>query len=311
MPAASPAPTTRPIPSGLFDYRPIVCPTCGVDDTHRLGQRGGPAHRDGLGELCTIVRCRRCGLIYPNPFPTPKDLHRLYSSEDGYFQHHADSTVKTGHRQELIARLERFTSGRRLLDVGAGLGETVAAGIRRGWDAVGIEPSSRFAAEANKLTGGRVLHGTLDDLARDSTSGTFDAVVLAAVLEHLHDPGRTLAMISRLMKPGAVLFIDVPNETGLYFRVGNLWMRLRGRDWVVNLAPTFTPFHVFGFSQRSLTGMLSRARTGTGRMALLPGDSSPAIPAFPVGWCRVARQPEPWLDCSVRHARGLSGVLRA
>ncbi|HEY0384773.1 MAG TPA: hypothetical protein VGC64_02120, partial [Pyrinomonadaceae bacterium] len=34
--------------------------------------------------------------------------------------------------------------------------------------------------------------------------------------------------------------------------------KLRRRDWVVNVAPTFSPFHLFGFSPRSLRALLAK-----------------------------------------------------
>ena len=87
---------------------------------------------------------------------------------------------------------------------------------------------------------------------------SFDAVILAAVLEHLYDPDATVREIARVLRPGGAFFVDVPNEAGLYFRLGNLYQRLRGRDWVVNVAPTFEPFHVFGFGPRSLRALLAK-----------------------------------------------------
>jgi len=50
----------------------------------------------------------------------------------------------------------------------------------------------------------------------------------------------------------------VPNEEGLYFRIGNLYQKLRWRNWVVNTAPTFSPFHLFGFGPRSLRALLAK-----------------------------------------------------
>src|SRR5437868_4655701 len=38
----------------------------------------------------------------------------------------------------------------------------------------------------------------------------------------------------------------------------NAYQRVRGRDWVVNLSPTFSPFHVFGYSVRSLRMLYSK-----------------------------------------------------
>jgi 2-polyprenyl-3-methyl-5-hydroxy-6-metoxy-1,4-benzoquinol methylase len=229
-----------------------------VDDTELLGRRGGEAHRAKAGELCTIVRCRRCALLYANPFPFPENLDSLYSSNDDYFHAHSDQATKTDEREDLIAELERLTPGRRLLDVGAGLGETVAAAVRRGWDAYGVETAQRFAERAAQLCPGRIFHSSLEDAPEALRAEPYDAIVLAAVLEHLHQPSKTLATISGLLKPGGILFLDVPNESGLYFKVGNLWNKVQRRDWVVNLAPTFSPYHVFGFNRKSLTLMLRK-----------------------------------------------------
>ena len=60
------------------------------------------------------------------------------------------------------------------------------------------------------------------------------------------------------MRPGGFVMLDVPNEKGLFFKAGNLYQKARGRRWCVNLAPTFSPFHVFGFSPRSLRKLLAK-----------------------------------------------------
>jgi SAM-dependent methyltransferase len=144
----------------------------------------------------------------------------------------------------------------RLLDIGAGRGEMLAAALESGWEAVGIEPSESFADYAEKHTGAEVRRQPIEQCGFESES--FDAVILGAVLEHLYNPNETIREIARVLRPGGVLFVDVPNEDGLYFRIGNLYQKLRGRDWVVNIAPTFEPFHVFGFGPKSLRALLSK-----------------------------------------------------
>lgn len=41
-------------------------------------------------------------------------------------------------------------------------------------------------------------------------------------------------------------------------RAGNAYMRLRAKDWAINLSPTFSPFHVVGFCPMSLRYLLGR-----------------------------------------------------
>ena len=75
-----------------------------------------------------------------------------------------------------------------------------------------------------------------------SLTKSHDVVWLAAILEHLYDPAETLLKVRAALPPGGLVFIDVPNECSLWCYVGNVYMRLRGRRWAVNLSPTFPPF---------------------------------------------------------------------
>ena len=85
----------------------------------------------------------------------------------------------------------------------------------------------------------------------------YDVILLAAVLEHLYDPRETLMRVYKALAPDGVVFIDVPNECSLWALVGNAYMKLRGRNWAVNLSPTFPPFHVVGFCPQSLATILT------------------------------------------------------
>jgi SAM-dependent methyltransferase len=130
------------------------------------------------------------------------------------------------------------------------------AALREGWEPTGIEPSASFAKHAQSYSSAVVRSEPIERC--DFKDATFDVVILSAVLEHLYNPDETVREIARVLRPGGAVFIDVPNEEGLYFRVGNLYQRLLLRDWVVNTAPTFSPFHLFGFGPRSLRNLLRK-----------------------------------------------------
>ena len=55
--------------------------------------------------------------------------------------------------------------------------------------------------------------------------------------------------------------------------MGNAYMRLRGRDWAVNLSPAFPPFHVVGFCPSSLRYLLDRTGFGTRELELYSLDN--------------------------------------
>lgn len=242
----------------MYRWAPQDCPTCEAPPTKFLGRRGGSAHRQNLGVECDVWRCERCGLIFPNPMPVPVgglDQHYAVPPEE-YFQNH-DPGDKNNYAAVLIDQLRSLgITGGKLLDIGAGRGEVLRAARQAGWDATGIETSPTFAEHAAKYSGAQIRREPLEQCVFDSNS--FDAVVLGAVLEHLYNPDEVIGEIARILRPGGALFIDVPNEDGLYFKAGNLYLKLKRRDWVVNLAPTFEPYHVFGFTPKSLRALLAK-----------------------------------------------------
>lgn len=260
-----------------YRWLPQVCPICEVSPTKLMGQRGGRAHRENLGVECEIWRCRRCSLIFPNPMPVPaRGLDQHYSLPPAeYFVHH-DIDKKGDAAVGLLRTAEELIGGKGLLlDIGAGRGELLKAAKQKGWKVVGIEPSANFAEYAAHHSGAEIRRQPVELCGFEENS--FDAVVLSAVLEHLYSPDQTIKEISRILRRGGALFVDVPNESGLYFLMGNIYQRARRRDWVVNLAPTFSPFHVFGFGPRSLRALLRKHGLKTERWRVYAGRA--VVPA--------------------------------
>jgi len=57
----------------------------------------------------------------------------------------------------------------------------------------------------------------------------YDVVICSHVLEHLSDPYAVVAKLAHKLKPGAVLYVEVPSETSLRLpKTGNGWMGVRG-----------------------------------------------------------------------------------
>jgi 2-polyprenyl-3-methyl-5-hydroxy-6-metoxy-1,4-benzoquinol methylase len=205
-----------------------------------------------------IVRCKSCSHLFPHPMPFPKDgIASLYTDPDDYFSAR-DIEVKKSHGREMMKVLGQKLPGRGLLlDVGCGRGQLLWAGREAGWGVEGVDPSAENLEWARTHFGIEGRLGTIEEAGFPDEH--FDAVIMSAVIEHLYDPLVTLREVWRVLKPGGIFYFDAPNEDGLYMRIGNLYMRAQGRDWVVNLAPTFPPYHVQGFNPASLRRLLQRA----------------------------------------------------
>ncbi len=141
-----------------------------------------------------------------------------------------------GERSPRLARaagpvLARFDRNRlamlgpprgRLLDIGAGRGRFVAAASAAGWTATGIEPSERGVQAARAAYGVSLTRAPLAE-----ASGTYDAVTLWHVLEHVEDPEAAVAHVGALLPAGGLLLVGVPNLASVQARVGReRWFHL-------------------------------------------------------------------------------------
>ncbi len=108
-----------------------------------------------------------------------------------------------GYRDRTLAGL----SGR-VLEVGAGNGLNFGHYPATVTEVVAIEPEDRLRAVAERAAARagvpiRVVAGHADDLP--SSGGAFDAAVASLVLCSVPDPGRSLAELYRVVKPGGQL----------------------------------------------------------------------------------------------------------
>jgi len=92
--------------------------------------------------------------------------------------------------------------GRIVLDVGAGTGAASRAAARRGARVVAVDAAiGMLLADA----GARSPSAAADALALPFPDGTFDAVVAAFSLNHLHDPAAGLAEAARAARAGGAV----------------------------------------------------------------------------------------------------------
>jgi 2-polyprenyl-3-methyl-5-hydroxy-6-metoxy-1,4-benzoquinol methylase len=194
------------IPEELLAGRP--CPTCGSADA------GLEIEKDHM----RIVRCRACDLVYVNPTFDESHYREVYASQAyqdivrdlGINSHEYRVTRFGTERVGLMTECLQIPSGRtpRYLDVGCSTGFVVEAARARGWDAIGIDLNPS-AIEYGKGRGLDLRTVALEDAG--FAPGSFDAVSLFDVLEHLFDPVRTVRACVELLAPDGILFLYVPN----------------------------------------------------------------------------------------------------
>lgn len=171
------------------------------------------------------ARCPHCGL-----------LHNLAAEDvpyvDGGGQAVPDAKktywrqVNAQRRLALIA--PHFTDHDSLIDIGCGSGEMLLAARERGIDAIGFDTNRPLIRHVRERLGLTAFESPFDAaLLPPAASGHGRIFTLAHVLEHLGEPLVLVRQIHAAMRPGDLLYIEVPLYTGQSFRTQgvrwNLW----------------------------------------------------------------------------------------
>lgn len=181
-----------------------ACPVC-----------GGARHRTYVEfDRVAFVQCERCTTVFKS-----REAPQLLAGdfyERGYFHGRRSGRDKRfEHRvrkaQRWIGAARRFLPGATsVLDVGCSLGYVIEAGRRLGLRSAGADVSE-YAVQRCVDRGLDARRGELGRLPFDTAS--FDLCVMKHVLEHSPDPRGALAEVRRVLTPGGVVLIAVPDVT--------------------------------------------------------------------------------------------------
>lgn len=214
------------------------CAVCG-------GRAVRPHHRyNGFD----IVRCPDDGLLFVSPRPVdtaPYYDGRYYTDPDVGYRGYASHAERS--RAEWSERLDELAASSpqqgRLLDVGCASGEFLEQARERGWQVRGIELSQWAVEQARTVRSLDVLQGSLPDARFDAR--TFEAVTFFDCVEHVREPAAVLRDIRRVLVPGGVLLLS----TGA----------LRHEDPLLESHWYYPPWHLYYFSESTMTALLARA----------------------------------------------------
>lgn len=192
--------------NSFFEY----CPVCSSTEAEQVVDFPEPR----------FVRCLVCKLVYKSH--QLADLQeRLTSGYDAnYFENGGAQYLKRWHhrvskcRRQLLACLEYAPHARHILDVGCSAGYVLGAAKQLGLRPIGVD----VAPFATRLARSRGFHTAVASLtALPFARGSFDIVTAKHTLEHVTTPRRAWEEVARVLAPGGVAFIIVPDSD--YFRL--------------------------------------------------------------------------------------------
>ena len=248
------------------------CELCG--SRHLKHLLDGQDRLHGTPGIFPVVQCQECSLAFLHPQPSLKDIPGFYPK---FYYAYVDEVQP---KQSFFKRLElQFRERKKaeilttyyhyprrfpknifysfvtavshhvndvpdyiadgvLLDIGCGKGAYLQEMEKLGWKTLGVEFSDS-GVQAARQAGLDVMHGSIEDA--DFRSGCIDYARMADVLEHLPNPLETMTEVHRILKPGGMIQISLPNIHSFTF-----W--LFGQYWF----PLEIPRHLFFYSPKSL-----------------------------------------------------------
>ncbi|HEY1832671.1 MAG TPA: class I SAM-dependent methyltransferase [Acidimicrobiales bacterium] len=190
-----------------------------------------------------LRRCQDCGLVYAPRYLDPAKLYVEGYHSGGCGDFGVDVSLPAwqdfldfvGERRlDMLDAMARPPG--RLLDVGCGTGNTLHAAALRGWDTVGVELVPSAVEAAVERFGLDVRNCTLEESGLEEES--FDVVATCHVLEHMADANGFLSSIARWIKPGGLLFVEVPNWNSMDRRAhADAWYGFRPLEHVGHYTP--------------------------------------------------------------------------
>lgn len=129
-----------------------------------------------------------------------------------------------------------------LLDLGAGTGGFASVMQRSGWTVSALEPDEAARSKAAEL-----YALSLEDSSKlfELEASKFDAITLWHVIEHVHPLHAYVEQLKKILKPGGIIFIAVPNYTSYD-------ASLYKQFW----AAYDTPRHLYHFSPTAMQQLL-------------------------------------------------------
>ena len=199
---------------------PQNCPVCGVTTNYiyRIEDRG----TDGIS---TWYRCN-CGILFQDKLPA----HDCYNTDyitKRTVPEYTKRVCTSAYTYSPI--IESLTYGRKMLDVGFTIVNTMEYMEKRGWLTWGID-INKSVKNKNCVNADFITYNFDIDIAKDvlveNTGSTdiikreFDLIWMNDVLEHFNEPLKGLKKVKDLLSETGIVFISTPdigfiNKTGV------------------------------------------------------------------------------------------------
>jgi len=231
------------------------CPLC--ESTNIAAYLRAPDRFHLRKQVYQLIRCDFCSLVWQDSPPRPEEMSNHYGTD--YHRVVVESVEvdllkRWRHPRQ---RVLEMCKGGALLDIGCSSGGFLRTMKTEDWVLHGIEISPNEAKMAAESTGAQVFVG--DILDAPFAPQTFDVITALHAMEHVYHPQQVFRKVWQWLKPGGILYLQVPNIEGLEAHIfGSYWFGLE------------MPRHLSHFSPKSMRLLASSTNFEEVLVATLP-----------------------------------------
>lgn len=231
------------------------CPVCNSNEKKLLGhplmKNEIFGHYESILKKVEISKCMKCNLLYLSPIVHYSDefLKNLYPLE--YWGNDQDKDFKNmKDKQDIFKRAIKLYNenpkGKKLLDIGCGMGEFLKIASDYGMEPLGMDLNNTTTDYITSNYGYKTLNKLITEETFEENS--FDFVVLSHVIEHVQDPNKLIRIIYKILKPGGIFIMATPNAYSLISNIYNFGKKLKnGMKYSFIITPFINPYHILGF----------------------------------------------------------------
>ncbi|HZH52843.1 MAG TPA: class I SAM-dependent methyltransferase [Microvirga sp.] len=193
------------------------CPLCESVDIPVLVKADcsrHPLYKAPLSSVMQWHRCDTCKHVFTSGYFTPEALSIVFGGthENQRVGHDFERQRHVSGR--MVQQVARHVPDGDWLDVGFGNGSLIFTADEFGFTAVGID--LRVDNVEGLKRAGFEAHCV--DMTELDMPGRFSVISMADVLEHIPFPKEALSAARRLLRPGGVLFLSMPNMGAFAWR---------------------------------------------------------------------------------------------
>jgi len=219
----------------------VPCPHCRGTAPYFLSS--SDRNRRTTRKKFHYYKCDQCGLVFMDS--PPSDMSPFYAG--GYDPIPATAAdlrlIAAGEKYRTEPLLKHKTRGR-CLEIGPWRGVICANMKDAGFDVTAIEMDTNCVAFLRDQLGVQAIQSTDPAETMKSLQPGFDTIIAWHSLEHLPRAWQVIEQASRLLAPGGILLLAMPNPNSYEFSVlKSMWMHLDA------------PRHIYLFSIKTLVNL--------------------------------------------------------